>query len=358
MTETTLCTKCVLPSTFPRIAFSEQGICSSCATGDVTHHAKFNARQREEFERVVETTRGKFPYDALCCYSGGKDSTYMLKMMVRDLRISVLAFTLDNGFITAESKDNILAVVDVLQVDHQFFKPSRASMTRMYKQAIFGDLNKYRGNYQARISDVCLACISVVNTCAARLALQNRIPMIFAGFTPGQIPRAVIKNNHHYYRQTYDQHGDHLRGLLGAEADRYLSLPEDSFELFQMSPYLVYEKSEASILAEIRSLGWEYPERLDGCTSNCALNAVGNLCHEKNTVSIPTLWNSVSLCKRDCFRVKTPCRNWRKHRTTLQFTRRLYSSESGSRTLRACRPKVARVKRPNSGPQPGMSDPR
>jgi hypothetical protein len=48
-----------------------------------------------------------------------------------------------------------------------------------------------------------------------------------------------------------------------------------------MSPYLVYEKSEAQILAGIRELGWQHPEHLDGCTSNCALNAVGNLCHEK-----------------------------------------------------------------------------
>ncbi len=87
--------------------------------------------------------------------------------------------------------------MNVLQVDHLFFKPARAFMTRMYKEsASSGDLNKARGNYVTRISDVCLSCITVVNTYAARLALQHRIPMIFAGFTPGQIPRAVIKNNH------------------------------------------------------------------------------------------------------------------------------------------------------------------
>jgi hypothetical protein len=48
-----------------------------------------------------------------------------------------------------------------------------------------------------------------------------------------------------------------------------------------MSPYLVYEKSEAFILDAIRELGWVHPEKLDGCTSNCALNVVGNMCHEK-----------------------------------------------------------------------------
>ena len=281
MTQVDLCTECVLPENFPNITFDESSVCTHCSTGEATHQDKFDERQRAEFEQTIKAVKNRFPYDAVCCYSGGKDSTYMLKMMVRELGLKVLSFTLDNGFITETSKENILRVVDILDVDHLFFRPSRQFMVQMYRQAIFGDLNSNRGNYQTRISDVCLACISIVNTHAARLALQNRVPMVFAGFTPGQIPRAVIKNNHHYYRQTFQQHRDHLHRALGPESERYLDLPEDPFEIFQMSPYLVYEKSEAFILSEIRSLGWKYPEQLDGCTSNCALNAVGNLCHEK-----------------------------------------------------------------------------
>jgi hypothetical protein len=280
MMEASICSRCVLPSTFPNISFDREGVCCFCSKPEAAHQDEFDARQRQEFEQIVRSSKGKSGYDALCCYSGGKDSTYMLKMMVRDLGLNVLAFTLDNGFITDQSKRNIVKVVDILQVDHLFFKPARSFMTRMYKEAIFGDLNKGRGNYNTRISDVCLSCISVVNTCAARLALQYRIPMIFAGFTPGQIPRAVIKNNHRHYRETYRRHRDHMQERLGPHAEQYLDLPDDPFEIHQMSPYLVFEKSEAFILAEIRELGWVHPERLDGCTSNCSLNVVGNLCHE------------------------------------------------------------------------------
>jgi hypothetical protein len=281
MTDFAVCTKCVLPSTFPNIHFDENGICSFCSQPESAHQSVFDERQRREFEQIVQDHKGQFAYDALCCYSGGKDSTYMLKMMVRDLGLSVLALTLDNGFITDQAKQNIVKVVDILGVDHLFFKPARTFMTRMYREAVFGDLNKVRGNSITRISDICLSCISVVNTCAARVALQYRIPMIFAGFTPGQIPRAVIKNNHRFYRETFRRHQSHWQERLGIQTELYLDLPDDPFEIYQMSPYLVYEKSEALILAEIRELGWVYPERLDGCTSNCALNAVGNLCHEK-----------------------------------------------------------------------------
>jgi hypothetical protein len=281
MSEPVVCTECVLPAGFPNIGFDERGVCSFCRQEEPAEQRKFDERHRAEFERIVETSRGKHPYDALCCYSGGKDSTYMLKMMVRQMGLKVLAFTLDNGFITEQSKRNIVRAVEALDVDHLFFKPSRRFMTEMYRQSIFGDLNAPRGNYSARISDVCLSCISVVNTHASRLALQNRIPMIFAGFTPGQIPRAVIKNNSRFYRETFAQHRDHFEARLGPDCSRYLDLPKDDFEICQMSPYLVYEKSEAFILSEIRDLGWEHPEQLDGCTSNCALNVVGNLCHEK-----------------------------------------------------------------------------
>jgi hypothetical protein len=276
-----ICSKCVLPANFPNISFDPEGVCSFCSRTDTAHQSEFDARQRLEFEQLVRHNKGKFAYDALCCYSGGKDSTYMLKMMVRDLGLNTLAFTLDNGFITGQSKQNIATVVDLLAVDHLFFKPARAFMTRMYREAVFGDLNKTRCNYITRISDICLSCISLVNTYGVRLALNYRIPMIFAGFTPGQVPRAVIKNNHRFYRETYQQHHSHLQERLGPQAGRYLDLPDDPFEIYQMSPYLVYEKSESSILDEIRELGWVHPERLDGCTSNCALNVVGNLCHEK-----------------------------------------------------------------------------
>src|SRR5262249_9440133 len=147
MTDSLICSRCVLPSTFPNISFGADGVCCFCSQRETAHRIEFDARQRQEFEEIVRKHKGKSVYDALCCYSGGKDSTYMLKMMVRELGLSVLAFTLDNGFITEQSKNNIVQCCDILRVDHLFFKPAKTFMTRMYKEAIFGDLNKARGNY-------------------------------------------------------------------------------------------------------------------------------------------------------------------------------------------------------------------
>ncbi|MBI3558081.1 MAG: hypothetical protein HY074_17595 [Deltaproteobacteria bacterium] len=276
-----LCAKCVLPSTFPNITFDQESVCNFCRKQETIDYRKFDATQKLEFDETLQRNKGVYQYDAICCYSGGKDSTYMLKMMIQDMGLNVLAYTLDNGFITEQSKQNIKKVTTALSVDHVFYSPSPAFMKKMYVESMLGELNKNRGSYKTRISDACLSCISLVNTHAARMALQMRIPMIFAGFTPGQIPRAVIKNGYRHYKETWETQKDHFMKTLGSEADRFLNLREDGMDICQMSPFLVYEKSEKEILDSIRSLGWIYPENLDGCSSNCALNAVGNLCHEK-----------------------------------------------------------------------------
>src|SRR4051812_41490178 len=124
-----VCAECVLPSSFPNIAFNADGVCNFCTSETPTHQAHFQERQLEEFRQVIDSSRGQRPYEAIACYSGGKDSTYMLKMMVRDWDLNVLAFTLDNGFITPQSKANIARVADLLCVDHIFFRPSRSFMT-------------------------------------------------------------------------------------------------------------------------------------------------------------------------------------------------------------------------------------
>jgi hypothetical protein len=58
-------------------------------------------------------------------------------------------------------------------------------------------------------------------------------------------------------------------------------VPLAEFTIYQLSPYLVRAVPEHEILEVIRSLGWQNPRNLDGCSSNCAMNAVGNLCHQK-----------------------------------------------------------------------------
>ena len=92
-----VCANCVLPETFPRIRFDEHGTCSFCLDfQDKGSREKKAADYREKFKRLVSDCKGKSGYDALMCYSGGKDSTYTLGVLKEEYGLSVLAVSFDN----------------------------------------------------------------------------------------------------------------------------------------------------------------------------------------------------------------------------------------------------------------------
>ncbi|MBN1980932.1 MAG: hypothetical protein JW795_05335, partial [Chitinivibrionales bacterium] len=132
--ETKRCAMCVLSASFPHITFDAQGVCSFC------RNAMFHTLQKEsilqaqsQILQLFDTRRGLQGYDALVCYSGGKDSTYTLMLAVQHYRLKVLAFTLDNGFLPDQCFTNIRRTVDTLGVDHVIVKPSVTFMKALFK---------------------------------------------------------------------------------------------------------------------------------------------------------------------------------------------------------------------------------
>src|SRR5690606_8609575 len=78
-------------------------------------------RPMEDLRTRLESSRGRRQgdHDCLMLLSGGKDSTYALYRLV-EMGFDVLAFTLDNGFISEEAKANIRRVTEALDVEHVF----------------------------------------------------------------------------------------------------------------------------------------------------------------------------------------------------------------------------------------------
>ena len=94
------CTQCILPSTFPGISFNEQGICIHCQRyrgREATE--KQMAKYEQKFVQLLQEKRKESTYDVLVAYSGGKDSTYTLDVLVNRYKLRVLALTFDNTFI-------------------------------------------------------------------------------------------------------------------------------------------------------------------------------------------------------------------------------------------------------------------
>ena len=282
------CTKCVLSSEFPNIDFDDNGVCSFCRDKMyfVAEDGQID-KSRIEIGEMFSAVRGKNEYDAIMCYSGGKDSTYTLKLAVEKYKLKVLAFTLDNGFISGTAFENINRVVDFLGVDLVTYRPSFKFMKSLIRAT---SLNKiYNKRTLTRISANCNSCITLVNIAALRIALEKKIPFILAGFTLGQIPlnSIIFKNSYRFFQDSREPVLKKYRELIGPQVDEYMCIKDSLLNSVESDPHninllCIEDINEEKILNEVGKIGWIAPKDVDGCSSNCRLNAFNNYVHEKS----------------------------------------------------------------------------
>jgi len=124
------CLHCIIPDTYPGIAFNEKGICSFCMDFEKQGAV---AEKEEELKRLVEEAKlNQQRYQAIVPISGGKDSAYALYMARRVYGLRVLAINFDNGFRSAAAEANLKALTTKLDVDYVSLKPSWDLMRNLY----------------------------------------------------------------------------------------------------------------------------------------------------------------------------------------------------------------------------------
>ncbi len=109
------CTKCVLPETFPFIHFDSNGVCNYCNN----YKPKQYSNSLEDLKKLVEPYRrtdGK--PDCIVPFSGGRDSTYSLHLIKKELGLNPIAFTYDWGMVTDLARRNIARVCGKLGVEN------------------------------------------------------------------------------------------------------------------------------------------------------------------------------------------------------------------------------------------------
>lgn len=276
------CTRCVLPETFPGISFDEDGVCSVCRTaGPVESRGGSPA-----LEEILDQAKSKnAPYDALLAFSGGKDSTFALWLLRKRFGLRVLAITVDNGFLSEGAIKNCRQVCDALEVDHQFFRPAKTFMDRMYATSLTGSMHPKAAIKRA--SAVCNSCISLINTHMLNTALDMGVSIVAGGYLAGQVPENLSASKVDpkvlgVARKTQDRLYAQALGEGWAsyfqlrESDRTDDAPR---EIWIVNPLLVVEYTEAEALETIGTLGWARPTDTGANSSNCLLNDLGIASH-------------------------------------------------------------------------------
>lgn len=280
------CSRCVLPETFPGISFDEEGVCNFCrAFKGREQLEESKEKYRRQFLKLLEERRRKGGFDCLMAYSGGKDSSYTLLVLREQFDLSILALTVDNGFISPAALENIGNVVEGLGVDHILYKPRFDVLRKIFGKAV--DSEMYSRKTLERASTICTSCMGLVKFIALRMAVDNSIPFIVYGWSPGQAPieASIFPNNPSMIRSMQKVLLEPMRGAAGTAVENYF-LTEEHLSLkkrfpHNISPLAFLDYEEESMLEKIGELGWRKPEDTDPNSTNCLLNAFGNKIHRE-----------------------------------------------------------------------------
>ncbi|NEQ54696.1 MAG: AMP-binding protein [Leptolyngbya sp. SIO3F4] len=295
----TYCTRCGIASNYPGITFDHQGVCDICQT-----YETYRDRTEQYFKSIDELTsrldaarqRKRGEYDCMMLLSGGKDSTYALAQLVT-MGFKVFAFTLDNGYISEQAKDNIRRVVRTLGVDHQF------GTTPAMNDIFVDSLNRH--------CNVCNGCFKTIYTLSMQQAYERGIPCIVTGLSRGQffetrlteewftelfgqeefdvdrIDETILEA-----RKAYHRADDAVSRLMDVEVFKTDDIFKD-VEIIDFYRYCDVELAEMLAFLQ-KQVPWIRPSDT-GRSTNCLINNVGIHLHTKkrgyHNYALPYSWD-------------------------------------------------------------------
>ena len=295
----TYCTRCGIASNYPGITFDHDGVCDICQTYETyCDRTEQYFKSIDEFKSRLDNARQRKQgdYDCMMLLSGGKDSTYALAQLVT-MGFKVFAFTLDNGYISEEAKDNIRRVVSTLGVDHQF------GTTPAMNDIFVDSLNRH--------CNVCNGCFKTIYTLSMQLAYGMGIPCIVTGLSRGQFFETRLTEEWFTElfgqdefdvnkidetildaRKAYHRADDAVSRLMDVDIFK----TDDIFEKVEILDFYRYCDVE---LAEMLSflteqVPWIRPSDT-GRSTNCLINNVGIHLHTKkrgyHNYALPYSWD-------------------------------------------------------------------
>ena len=297
-----LCSRCILPETFPGITFDKEGVCNHCRNyrGEKATTA-LKQKYEQKFCDLLRNERKPSSYDILVAYSGGKDSTYTLDVLVNRYQLRILALTFDNGFISPRAEENIRTVCGNLGADLLIVRPNPSMLHAIFSTAAQKEL--YSMKTLERASTICTSCIGLIKNFVLRTAIEKEIPFVGFGWSPGQAPvqASVMKTNpalmlqalQAIYKPLHQIAGDAINPYFLGE--KHISKPE----LFpwNVHPLAFLPYSEEAIVERIKTFGWVKPDDTDPNSSNCLLNAYANHIHRQRYGFHPYAWEIANMVR-------------------------------------------------------------
>ncbi|MEC7786992.1 MAG: glucosamine 6-phosphate synthetase [Pseudomonadota bacterium] len=108
------CTKCILPETMPFIKFNSEGVCNYCEN----YTPRNKPKDKDELLNLLKSYEKFSGKKCIVPLSGGRDSSYALHVIKKELKMSPITMTYDWGMVTDLARRNISRMCSQLGVEN------------------------------------------------------------------------------------------------------------------------------------------------------------------------------------------------------------------------------------------------
>ncbi|KGG12991.1 MULTISPECIES: N-acetyl sugar amidotransferase [Prochlorococcus] len=166
------CSRCLYPSlSATPMQFDNKGLCMGCRVSDAKRSLTKQdyATRKLQLLDIVKNCKTDSEYDCIVSVSGGKDSYYQTYYVIKELGLKPLLVTYNGNNYSKVGWRNLLRMRECFNCDHLIFSPSISILKKLNKLAfvVMGDMN-WHGHMG-------------IFTTAPRIAIQQKIPLIFWG---------------------------------------------------------------------------------------------------------------------------------------------------------------------------------
>lgn len=163
-----ICSSCVTPETAETNTFDSKNKCSVCKQIEFKTDIDWNQRGKD-LDELIKNYKGKYSYDCIVPFSGGKDSCFALWYLVKVKNLNPLVVRFDHNFLRKTTIENTERTINTLGVDFINFKPNFKIVQKMMIESLL------------RRGDFCWHCHVGISAYPINVAIEKNIPLIFYG---------------------------------------------------------------------------------------------------------------------------------------------------------------------------------
>lgn len=228
------CSRCALPETHESITFDAKGVCNVCRQVEYKQEQIDWEEREEQLLELIESYRGRYSYDCIVPFSGGKDSTYTLWRLVTQYGLKPLVVSFDHGFYRPNHLENVERTVKKLGVDYLRFRPSWKVVQSLMRESL------------ERKGDFCWHCHTGIFSYPMQVAVKFEVPLLFWGE-----PSAEYTSYYSYDQgiEEVDERRFNRFVNLGITAEDMVGMLGDEISMRDLEPF-AYPK-----FADLRRVG-------------------------------------------------------------------------------------------------------